>query len=153
MPDPGRKRHKPSASFDTTSIEAIEDETEEGIEISVPKSLGNVDTTTAKTSPGEVTGETKKEGVQKGRTWSDVFMDYLSGAIPIKSSRIRTIIPLLWIGLIAWLFAQDNQNNKLDNIEGIKWFLVKVGLSIVLFFIALILFWVFNRGENQTRNK
>ena len=53
---------------------------------------------------------------------------YLQGKARISSDTTALILVLLWLGLLSWIFQQDNGMGKLDSPEGIRSFIWKSAL-------------------------
>ena len=105
-------------------------------------SMARFDSTTEEELPGDASGEMVNSWKVKGRTPSDIIFLFLNGKIPIQSFRLIFVEIISYIILVSWLFIQDNGNSKLDNMEGLLWFLTKlkyISLGALLILVIIIL--------------
>jgi len=62
---------------------------------------------------------------------------FLQGKIPLRTHAVILLLILIWFAIICWLFIQDNDAGKLENIKGIMWFGAKTGfLTIILIVVS-----------------
>lgn len=91
-------------------------------------------------------GEEEEKAAPYAKGSAELFDKFLHGGIRFRPKTIWLMLTLLWFGFISWLYLQDNQTNRISDINGIKWFAVKAGLytalyiivSAVIYFIARI---------------
>lgn len=118
----------------------------------------SADSTTADLSQEDTTikenfSEKNERISEKGRTGFDILGDFISGNSQIRLFRLLTIELLSFILFIAWLFIQDNSNNKLDSLEGLQQFGVKLSCVVGFFVIVVLLSVILIKLEDRARKK
>lgn len=53
---------------------------------------------------------------------------FLVGKVLISPASLLILLPVIWLGVVGWLFIQDNAGRNLQDASGITWFAVKTGV-------------------------
>lgn len=106
------------------------------------------DQTTSKITNEEAKGKsTSEEKELTGSTIFDLIKGFFSGDYDI--SILRPYWPLVWIILIGIILFQDNQEGRLNNLDGLCWLGVKIGIIFLLVVIFNIIIHIGNKRKKK----
>lgn len=64
---------------------------------------------------------------------------FLRGRVGLQPRSVFLIITIAWFVFISWLYVRDNELARLDTIDGMKWFGVKIAIYSVIYFVVAII--------------
>lgn len=90
------------------------------------------------TATSDVTEDEKVEE-RSPQSWPEFADRVVQGKISIPTRTVFYIITLGWFAVASWLYAQDNQMERLQTTGGLYQYFVKFGYYSFLYLMAVII--------------